>query len=158
MLLQKELTQSHSQYVVVNASISGETTSGGRARIVTALREHKPAIVILELGANDGLRGMPLATSEANLAYMVKQCTAAGAKVLLLGMMIPPNYGLDYAAQFKAMYARLSQRYHTGLVPFFLDGVTPEQFQADNLHPIAEAQPRILQNVMGQLKKMLSAK
>lgn len=157
-LLQHELAQTHPQYAVVNASISGETTAGGRSRINAVLREHHPAIVLLELGANDGLRGTPLETSEANLAYIIKQCTASGARVLLLGMQLPPNYGSDYATQFKAMYPKLAQRSHSALVPFLLEGVTPEQFQADNLHPVAAAQSRILQNVLQRLKGMLGTK
>lgn len=154
-LLQQELQRSHPQYQVSNASLSGETTAGGIRRLDAALRQHRPAIVILELGANDGLRGAPIADIEANFAALIQQARKARAKVLLLGMQLPPNYGADYTARFKALYAKLAQRYHVALVPFFLEGVAPEQFQADNLHPIAQAQPRILQNVMQQLKPLL---
>ena len=154
-LLQQELQRSHPQYQVVNTSISGETAAGGRQRIAAALRQHRPAIIILELGTNDGLRGTPIADIEANLAALIQQSRKAGARVLLLGMQLPPNYGSDYTARFKALYPKLAQRYHVALVPFFLEGVAPEQFQADNLHPTAQAQPRILQNVMQQLKPLL---
>jgi acyl-CoA thioesterase-1 len=154
-LLQQELQHSHPQYQVVNASISGETTTGGRQRIAATLREHRPAIIIIELGANDGLRGAPLAETEANLADLIQESSHAHAKVLLLGMQLPPNYGADYTTQFKNMYPKLSQRYHVALVPFFLEGVHPEQFQADNLHPTAEAHPHILQNIMQKLKPLL---
>ena len=154
-LLQQKLQQTHPQYQVVNASISGETIAGGRQRIAAALRQHRPAIVIIELGANDGLRGAPIADIEANLAALIQQARNARARVLLLGMQLPPNYGADYTARFKALYPKLAQRYHVALVPFFMEGVAPEQFQADNLHPVAQAQPHILQNVMQQLEPLL---
>jgi acyl-CoA thioesterase-1 len=154
-LLQQELLRSHPQYRVINASISGETTTGGRQRIAAALLQHQPGIVILELGANDGLRGAPIADTEANLAAIIRQSHKAHARVLLLGMQLPPNYGIDYTARFKAMYPRLARQYRAPLVPFFLEGVTADQFQADNLHPVARAQPRILQNVMQKLQPML---
>ncbi|MBI5435705.1 MAG: arylesterase [Nitrosomonadales bacterium] len=154
-LLQQELQRSHPQYQVVNASISGETIAGGRQRIAAALRQHRPAIIILELGANDGLRGAPIADIEANLTALIQQARKARARVLLLGMQLPPNYGGDYTARFKALYPKLAQRYHVALVPFFMEGVAPEQFLADNLHPTAQAQPRILQNVMQQLEPLL---
>jgi len=154
-LLQQELKHSHPQYRVVNASISGETTSGGRQRIKHALRQHRPAILILELGANDGLRGAAIADIRNNLSYILRQARNAHSKVLLLGIQLPPNYGIDYTAQFKALYPQLAQQYHTKLVPFLLDGVAPEHFQADNLHPDAEAQPTLLHNVLQQLEPML---
>ena len=154
-LLQQELQHTNPQYQVVNASISGETSTGGRQRIAAALRQHSPAIVILELGANDGLRGSPITDIEANLANLIEQSRKVHAKVLLLGMQLPPNYGLDYTAEFKALYLKLSQRYHVALVPFFLEGITPEQFQADNLHPVAQAQPRILNNILQKLELLL---
>jgi acyl-CoA thioesterase-1 len=154
-LLQQELQRSHPQYQVVNASITGETTTGGRQRIAAALRQHQPGIVILELGANDGLRGAPIANIEANLAELIRQSRKAHAKVLLLGMQLPPNYGGNYTTDFKALYPKLAQRYQAALVPFFLEGIAPEQFQADNLHPVAGAQPIILRNVMQQLKPLL---
>ena len=154
-LLQQELQHSHPQYRVTNASISGETTGGGLQRIGTALRQHQPAIVILELGANDGLRGAPIADIEANLTALIRQARKAHAKVLLLGMQLPPNYGTDYTARFKALYPKLAQRYHAALVPFFLEGVTPEQFQADNLHPTAQAQPHIMHSILQKLRPLL---
>jgi acyl-CoA thioesterase-1 len=154
-LLRQELQRSHPQYQVVNASISGETTTGGRQRITAALSQHQPGIVILELGANDGLRGAPIADIEANLADLIQQSRKAHAKVLLLGMQLPPNYGADYTARFKTLYPKLAQQYHAALVPFFLEGIAPEQFQADNLHPVAQAQPTILHNVMQQLEPLL---
>lgn len=154
-LLQQELQRSHPQYQVVNASISGETTTGGRQRIASALRQHQPGIVIIELGANDGLRGAPIKSIEANLATLIRQSRKAHAKVLLLGMQLPPNYGGDYTEQFKSLYPKLARQYRAALVPFFLEGVAPDQFQADNLHPVAQAQPRILQNVMQELKPLL---
>lgn len=154
-LLQQELQRDRKDLQVVNASISGETTAGGLQRIAAVLRQHRPAIVILELGANDGLRGTPLADIEANLAAIIGQTRKARARVLLLGMRLPPNYGGDYTARFEAMYAKLAQRYHIALVPFFLKDVAPEQFQADNLHPTAQAQPHILNAVRQGLTRIL---
>ena len=154
-LLQQELHSSHPHYSVANASISGETTSGGRERIVAALRQHQPVIVIIELGANDGLRGAPIASIEDNLGFLIKQSRMLHAKVLLLGIQLPPNYGLKYTTDFKSMYPKLARQYRTALVPFFLEGVAPDQFQADNLHPVAQAQPRILRNVMQKLEPLL---
>jgi len=154
-LLQQKLQHSHPQYQVVNASITGETTTGGLRRMADALRQHKPGIVILELGANDGLRGTPIAEIEANLAFLIQQARKARAKVLLLGMQLPPNYGADYTARFKALYSKLAQRYHVALIPFFLEGIAPEQFQADNLHPTAQAQPHILHSILQELKPLL---
>lgn len=154
-LLQQELQRSHPQYGVVNASIGGETTTGGLQRIGAALRQHSPDIVILELGANDGMRGAPIADIEANLAAIIRQARKARAKVLLLGMQLPPNYGADYAARFKSLYPKLAKQYHMALVPFFLEGVAPEQFQADNLHPTAQAQPILLRSVWEKLKPLL---
>jgi acyl-CoA thioesterase-1 len=154
-LLQQKLENSHLQYRVINASISGETALGGSQRIVAALNQYRPAIVILELGANDGLRGVPVKVIEANLGELIKQSRKVHAKVLLLGMQLPPNYGFDYTSDFKAMYPKLAQQYHTALVPFFLKGVGAEQFQADNLHPVAQVQPIILQEVWLKLSTLL---
>ena len=154
-LLQQQLQQRKSRYSVVNASISGETTSGGRSRIAAALKQHRPAIVILELGANDGLRGAPLDEIETNLAELIRQSQTAGAKVLLVGMRLPPNYGQTYTDGFRALYPKLAQQYHAALVPFLLEGVAADQFQNDNLHPVAAAHPQILKNVMGKLGKLL---
>jgi acyl-CoA thioesterase I len=154
-LLQQELQRSHSQYKVVNASISGETASGGRQRIAPALRQHSPSIVILELGANDGLRGTPIADIETNLSAVIQQSRKGNRKVLLVGIQLPPNYGKNYTDQFKALYSRLAQRHHVELVPFMLASVMPEQFQADNLHPTASAQAQILQTILDKLKPLL---
>ena len=154
-LLQQELKHSHPQYRVINASISGETTSGGRQRIKHALRQYHPDILVLELGANDGLRGAAIADIRNNLSYILRQAHSARSKVLLLGIQLPPNYGIDYTAQFKVLYPQLAQRYHTAFVPFLLDGVAPEHFQADNLHPDTEAQPTLLHNVLQKLEPML---
>jgi acyl-CoA thioesterase-1 len=157
-LLRQELKRSHPQYEVVNASISGETTAGGVRRIAKALQEHQPAVVIVELGANDGLRGTSLSETEKNLKTIISQSKQAHAHVLLLGMQLPPNYGLAYAKQFRALYPDLAQRHRIALVPFMLDGIPPERFQADNLHPDAAAQAQILRNVLPALTPLLNAK
>jgi acyl-CoA thioesterase I len=154
-LLQAELQRTHPHYKVINASISGETTSGGVRRLPAALKEHRPSIVIIELGANDGLRGTQLDLTEKSLNALIQQSQAAGAKVLLLGMQLPPNYGVDYTKRFKALYPKLAQHHRITLVPFMLEGIEADLFQADNLHPLAEAQPKILQTVMQRLKLML---
>lgn len=154
-LLQQELQNSHPQYQIVNASISGETTGGGLRRLSKALRQHQPGIVILELGANDGLRGIPTQEIEANLRELIKQSQKAGAKVLLLGMQLPPNYGGGYTLRFKALYPRLARKNQIALVPFLLEGILPEEFQADNLHPIAAAQDKILHTVLEKLQILL---
>lgn len=154
-LLQKELERKGSGYRVVNASISGETTLGGRQRIAKALLLHRPAVVILELGANDGLRGFGTADIEANLDAIIADVTRSGGRVLLLGMRLPPNYGEPYVTQFRNIYPRLAQKRRVRLLPFLLDGVPPEHFQPDNLHPAAEAQPQLMQNVMKELKPLL---
>ncbi len=155
MLLQTELQRTHPHYKVINASISGETTTGGLRRLPTTLKEHHPNIVIIELGANDGLRGTRLDVTEQSLTALIKQAQATQAKVLLLGMQLPPNYGVDYTKRFKTLFPKLAQRYGVALVPFMLEGLTAEQFQADNLHPDAAAQPIILKTVMQKLKPML---
>ena len=154
-LLQTELQRTHPHYKVVNASISGETTSGGIQRLPAALKEHRPSIVIIELGANDGLRGTQLNLVEKSLNGLIQQSKQAGAKVLLLGMQLPPNYGLAYTRRFKELYPKLAQRHQISLVPFMLQGIAADEFQADNLHPVAEAQPKILQTVMQKLKPLL---
>lgn len=154
-LLHTELQRTHPHYKVVNASVSGETTSGGLQRLPATLKEHQPSIVIIELGANDGLRGTKLDLMETNLNAMIRQARGAGAKVLLLGMQIPPNYGIAYSSRFKALYPKLAQRQRIELVPFMLQGVEADEFQADNLHPVAEAQPKIMETVLQKLKPML---
>jgi acyl-CoA thioesterase-1 len=140
---------------VVNASISGETTAGGLRRIAKALQEHHPAIVIVELGANDGLRGTANAETENNLNKIIEQALQMNAKVLLLGMQLPPNYGQAYTKRFSAMYPMLAKKHHATLLPFMLEGIPPEQFQADNLHPNTAAQPRIMRNVLYALQPLL---
>ncbi len=154
-LLQQELNKTHPQFAVVNASISGETTSGGLRRIANALQEHHPAVVILELGANDGLRGGSVAETEKNLHQIILQIQKSKAKVLLLGIQLPPNYGLDYAKQFRALYPKLAKKHKVALLPFMLQDIPPEQFQADNLHPNAAAQPLIMHNVLHSLLPLL---
>jgi len=142
---------------VVNASISGDTSAGGQARLPALLAEHKPELVILELGGNDGLRGQQPAQLQQNLASMIDRSRAAGAKVLLLGMQIPPNYGPRYTNAFKAVYSDLAAEKKVPLVPFFLEGVggIPELMQADGLHPAAGAQGKLLENVWPTLKPLL---
>jgi acyl-CoA thioesterase-1 len=154
-LLQLELKKNHPQYEVVNASISGETTAGGLRRISRALQEHHPALVIVELGANDGLRGTALAETEKNLSAMIELARKANATVLLLGIQLPPNYGPDYTKQFRALYPKLAKQHRVALLPFMLEGIAPDQYQADNLHPNAAAQGQILRNVLKALKPLL---
>ncbi|MDP1636039.1 MAG: arylesterase [Gallionellaceae bacterium] len=154
-LLQHELKDSHPQYEVVNASVSGETSAGGLRRIAKALQLHQPRIVIIELGANDGLRGTPISETEKNLGFIIMQSQKAGAKVLLVGIQLPPNYGPDYTSKFRAMFPGLAKRHKTELLPFMLDGIPPEHFQADNLHPTAAAQPLIMRKVLDALRPLL---
>ncbi|HEU0234512.1 MAG TPA: arylesterase [Gallionella sp.] len=154
-LLQQELARSHPEYRVVNASLSGETAQGGRQRIAGALRQHRPAIVILELGANDGLRGYGAADIETNLGRIIEEASNARARVLLVGMRLPPNYGEPYVTQFGKIYPKLAKKYRVRLLPFLLEGVAPQQFQADNLHPTKEAQPQLMRNVLKELEPLL---
>jgi len=142
---------------VVNASVSGETTSGGRSRLPRALDQHHPAVVILELGANDGLRGLPLATASANLGAMIDVIKASKAQVLLVGVELPPNYGPAYTSAFRRMYAELARQHHVALVPFLMEGVAldPRLMQADGLHPNAAGQPRLLDTVWKALQPLL---
>ena len=157
-LLQTRLTQQKLPYQVVNASISGETTSGGLARFSEMLATHKPSIVILELGANDGLRGLPVNEMRSNLNSMILQAKAAKTKPLLVGMKIPPNYGQKYSRDFSANYAVLAKQHKIKLVPFLLDGVAgkPSLIQDDGLHPIATAQLKLLDNVWPKLEKLFN--
>jgi acyl-CoA thioesterase I len=156
-LLQKRLETQGYGYRVVNASVSGETTSGGRGRIVRALEQHKPSLVILELGANDGLRGLPVKDIEANLATLIAAIRAAKARLLLVGILIPPNYGQQYTTSLANMYSRLAAAQKVPLVPFMLEGVAlePRFMQADGLHPNALGQPRVLENVWAVLQPLL---
>lgn len=157
-LLEKKIRQEKLDAVIVNASISGETTSGGKARLPALLNQHRPDVVVIELGGNDGLRGLPVKAAMSNLNDMVKAAQTAKAKVLLVGMQIPPNYGQDYARQFSRMYGMIAKEANIGLVPFLLEGVAerPELFQADRIHPQAEAQPIMLDNMWPHLKPLLS--
>lgn len=157
-LLQKKLETEKIAATIVNASISGETTSGGKARLPALLAKHQPAIVIIELGANDALRGLSLTATQENLRSMIQSAKGAKAKVLLVGMQIPPNYGGDYTKQFAALFPRLAKENKTALVPFMLQGVAekPELFQADRIHPSAAAHPRILNNIWPQLKPLIN--
>lgn len=154
-LLQKELRRKGREYRVVNASISGETTSGGRRRITGVLQQYRPEIVILELGANDGLRGSGITAIEANLNEIIKAARQSRASVLLVGMKLPPNYGETYIAQFEKIYPRLAKQHRIRLLPFLLEGVTAQQFQPDNLHPTAEAQPLLMRSVLKELTPLL---
>ena len=159
-LLQKQLAQEKPGVEVVNASISGDTTSGGRSRLPALLKNHQPSHVIIELGGNDALRGLPMAMTQGNLLDMAQKAKSAGAQVLLLGMQMPPNYGPDMARQFEAAYAQVAKSQKAALVPFFLKGVgdDPEPlkwFQADRIHPNEAAQARLLANVWPILKKQL---
>ena len=160
-LLQGKLAaQKNSRYQVVNASISGDTTAGGRARLGNLLAQHQPRIVVLELGANDALRGLPLASTRANLAAMIDSAQQAGAKVLLLGMQVPPNYGAKYTADFAQVFTDLAAQKHTGVVPFLLKGIgdvadSTQHFQADRIHPLASAHPTLLANVWPALQKLM---
>ena len=142
---------------VVNASISGDTSAGGLARLPAVLAAHKPDVVVIELGGNDGLRGQPPAQLQQNLASMIDQSRAGGAKVLLLGMQLPPNYGPRYTKAFTEVYSLLAKEKNVPLVPFFLEGVggNPELMQADQLHPSVGAQGKLLENVWPTLKPLL---
>lgn len=156
-LLQTRLRQEGFDDKVVNASISGDTSAGGQARLPALLAAHKPAVVVLELGGNDGLRGQPPAQLRQNLASMVDQSRQAGAKVLLLGMQLPPNYGVRYTTAFAKVYEELAKDKQVALVPFFLKGVggVPELMQADGIHPAQGAQQRLLENAWPVLKPLL---
>ena len=159
-LLDARLAQMKIAASVVNASISGDTTSGGRSRLPTLLAQHKPGVLVIELGANDALRGLPLAMTHDNLAAMVQAAKAAGAKVLIAGMQLPPNYGRQYGDEFAGLFARVAKTEGTALVPFLLKGVAdgPQAdtlFQADRIHPVAAAHPTILDNVWPVLKPLL---
>jgi acyl-CoA thioesterase-1 len=156
-LLQQRLNQKKPGYQVINASISGETTSGGLSRFEDTLKLHKPNIVLIELGGNDGLRGLSAVETSNNLEVMIQQAKKAKAKVLLIGMKIPPNYGLKYSQQFSENYQNLAKKHGVALVPFLLDGVAgkPDLIQADGLHPTAAAQPQLVENVWATLIKML---
>lgn len=159
-LLEKQLAQDKQSASIVNASISGDTTSGGRSRLPGLLKQHQPTLVVIELGANDALRGLPLNTARDNLLAMTRAAKAAGAKVLLVGMQVPPNYGRRYSDDFAALFGSVAKAENVGLVPFLLKGVAdvaePEKlFQADRIHPTAQAHPTMLANVWAGLKPLL---
>ena len=156
-MLEKRLHAQGYGYTVVNASVSGETTSGGLQRLPRALELHKPQIVVLELGANDALRGLPLGTAKDNLSKMVELAQKDGARVLLVGMRIPPNYGPKYTADFVQMYQDLSASHHVPLLPFLLESVALDRsrMQEDGLHPNASGEPAVLDTLWPQLVPLL---
>ena len=159
-LLQKKLTAEKRPWQVINASISGDTTAGGRARLAQQLAQHQPQVLIVELGGNDALRGLPLLQTQANLAAMTEMAQKAGGRVLLLGMQVPPNYGADYSRAFAQTFADVAKAKKTALVPFLLKGVgdvreSQKWFQSDRIHPNAQAQPLLLANVWPQLVRLL---
>ena len=156
-LLEQRLVQEKIAAAVVNASVSGDTTSGGRSRLAAVLQQHKPTHVVIELGGNDALRGLPLAMTRDNLEHMARAAKAAGAKVMLVGMQVPPNYGTRYAQDFHALFANVAKAEGAALVPFLLAGVadSPEAdrlFQPDRIHPTSAAHPTILGNVWPVLR------
>ncbi len=156
--LGQRLAEDGTGRTVINASISGETTQSGRNRLPALLARHKPAIVVIELGANDGLRGLPLAEIRTNLAAMIETSQRAGSRVLLLGIELPVNYGPRYRDDLRAIYTGLAKRYHVALLPFLLDGVAlhPDLMQADGLHPTAAGEQRVFDNIWACLEPMLS--
>ncbi|RYF74109.1 MAG: arylesterase [Comamonadaceae bacterium] len=159
-LLERRLADEKIRQRIVNASISGETSAGGRSRLDALLRQHKPSTVVIELGANDALRGLPVAQTEANLLTMVKASQGAGAKVLLVGIQVPPNYGTDYLNRFAQVFENVGTAAKVPVVPFLLRGVADgpdaaSMFQADRIHPVAAAQPRMLDNVWPALRKLI---
>ena len=159
-LLEKQLASEKKSAKVINASISGDTTSGGRSRLAALLTQHKPGLVVLELGANDALRGLPLDMTEKNLAAMTQAAKKAGAQVLLLGMQVPPNYGGAYAATFSGLFTKVAKSEKVALVPFFLKGIADvddaaAQFQADRIHPNEQSQAKMLANVWPEIKKLI---
>lgn len=157
ILLQQKLDHSPYRYVVQNASISGETTAGGLQRLPRALRLHRPAIVIIELGGNDGLRGLPLKSMRENLAAMIRLAARTGAKVLLVGMHLPPNFGPVYTRAFHDSYRQLARDHGIALLPFLLDGIATDRdlMQSDGIHPRAKAQARIVENLWPALEPLL---
>ena len=156
-LLEQRLKRENIDARIVNASISGETTSGGRTRLPALLQQHKPDVVVLELGANDGLRGLPVPAAMDNLRTMIQLAQQNRAKVLLVGMRMPPNYGRAYTERFAGMYQDLAGTYKVPLVPFMLEGVAqdPANFQADRMHPLAAAHPTILNNIWPQFAPLV---
>jgi len=158
-LIDERIARSKLPWRVVNASISGETTAGGLRRIAEDMKRHKPSIVVIELGANDALRGQPVAGMRSNLEQMIRLARQARAEPVLVGLKIPPNYGIDYAAEFHGMFATIAAKQKTPLVPFLLEGIAEntDLFQADQLHPTAAAQAHIADNVWSTLEPLLRA-
>lgn len=157
-LLQQKLDKTAAgKHQVVNGSLSGETTSGGKARLPALLKKHKPALVVLELGGNDGLRGQPPALMSANLRKMITDARSVGAKIVLLGIKIPPNYGRTYTQAFEQVFVTVAKDEKVPLLPFFLEGIggNPALVQADGIHPVAKAQPRLLENAWPLIEKAL---
>ena len=159
-LLEKRLAEEKKSTLVVNASISGDTTSGGRSRLAPLLAQHKPEVVVIELGGNDALRGLPLDMTEKNIAAMTQAAKQAGARVLIVGMQVPPNYGGQYGARFSGLFANVAKTEKVALVPFFLKGVADaadaeNRFQADRIHPNEASQAAMLDNVWPELKKLI---
>jgi acyl-CoA thioesterase-1 len=162
-LLEQRLAREKIAVEVINASISGDTTSGGRARLPALLRQHRPTHVVLELGGNDALRGLPLGQTQANLTEMARAARGAGALVVIAGMQVPPNYGRQYGADFAAVFASVARGEKAALVPFLLAGVADAAeaetlFQPDRIHPNERAQPRILDNVWPVLRPLLASR
>jgi len=161
-LLQQRLQEQKIAARIVNASISGDTTSGGRSRLPPLLKQHNPDVVVIELGANDALRGLPLQMTEDNLTQMAATAQKAGARVLLVGVEVPPNYGSEYANRFLGLYGKVAKSTRSALAPSLLAGIADDPdplrwFQPDRIHPKAEAHPRMLDNVWPELKKLLTA-
>ena len=159
-LLDEKLIAENQAATIINASISGDTTSGGRARLASLLERHRPSHVIIELGANDALRGLSLQLTQDNLTQMTRTAQKAGAEVLLIGMQVPPNYGRAFNARFAGLFAQVAKNNQAGLVPFLLKGIadranSTQLFQADRIHPNEEAHPIMLANVWPELKKLL---
>jgi len=156
-LLEKKIADARLPHKVINASISGETTAGGRSRLPAALQTHRPSLVVIELGANDGLRGLPIAAMSTNLQAMIDASRQAGAKVLLIGMRMPPNYGPDYTTRFEKTFQDLARTNKLRLVPFMMEGFADQRayFQQDGIHPVADAQPLILDTIWRELKPLL---
>ena len=156
-LLGERLRRARPGWRVVNASVSGETTAGGEARIIDAVVRHRPSVVVIELGSNDALRGLPLRDARRNLARMIGASQGIGAEVLLVGMRMPPNYGPDYTAEFERGFRELSERFDTALLPFLLAPIAADRgnFQEDNLHPVAAAQPALRDHVWSALRPLL---
>jgi len=160
-LLEARLAQEKSPVRVVNASISGETTSGGRSRLPALLTQHQPRYVVIELGGNDALRGLPLTMTRDNLGWMTQAARQAGARVLLVGMQLPPNYGRDYGERFSELFVQVARQHQSAVVPFFLQGFANQPdaaryFQPDRIHPTEEAQPLMLATVWPEIRKLLA--